>query len=65
MNEIQKLNIAAQEILSLAMDQLDLIKDLKASDSDESIKEAEDRLSTLTDAYGLILYRIISKIEKI
>lgn len=65
MKEIHKLNIAAQEILSLAMDQLDLIKDLKSSASDEVINEAEDKLSTLTDAYALILYRIISKIEKI
>jgi len=64
MKDLQKLNSAANEIFSLAMDQAIIIKTLiKADSPGDQIKEAEDRLSTLTDAYTFILYRIISKIE--
>lgn len=64
MKDLQKLNSAANEIFSLAMDQAMIVKSLiKADSPEEQIKEAEDRLSTLTDAYTFILYRIISKIE--
>jgi hypothetical protein len=66
MKEIEKLNIAANEILSLAMDQLDQIQQImKLDPSNEAIREAEDKLSTLTDAYTFILYRMISKTEKL
>jgi hypothetical protein len=66
MKDLQKLNSAANEIFSLAMDQAIIVKTLIKSDSpEEQIKEAEDRLSTLTDAYTFILYRIISKIEQL
>ncbi len=66
MKDLQKLNSAANEIFSLAMDQAMIVKTLiKADSPEEQIKEAEDRLSTLTDAYTFILYRIISKIEQL
>jgi hypothetical protein len=66
MKDLQKLNSAANEIFSLAMDQAMIVEALiKADSPEEQIKEAEDRLSTLTDAYTFILYRIISKIEQL
>lgn len=66
MNDLKKLNTAANEIFSLAMDQAMIVKSLINADSPgDQIKEAEDKLSTLTDAYIFILYRIISKIEKL
>ena len=66
MNDLKKLNTAANEIFSLAMDQAMIVKSLiKADSPGDQIKEAEDKLSTLTDAYSFILYRIISKIEEL
>jgi hypothetical protein len=66
MKDLQKLNSAANEIFSLAMDQAIIVKTLiKADSPEDQIKEAEDKLSTLTDAYSFILYRIISKIEEL
>jgi len=66
MNDLQKLNSAANELFSLAMEQAEIVKNLiKTYAPDDQIKEAEEKLDALTDAYTFILYRIISKIEGI